>query len=172
VGRWSDTTTGGSLGVTHVLDMDSNPTASPISISPFLIWLEMMEVAMRPEEQNLGDRFRSDAAFHKGKGRDSPVDALNGDRLGDTSSEGARARDVGGGGQVDGTCIVKVSLTTLYSGREGPTDADVTDEGRVDAHPGDDSLEGPRNRQNLILAPAPPRPPSPPPLSRSAPICH
>lgn len=52
-GKWSETTTGSSLGITYVLDMDSNPTPSPMSISLFLIWLEMTETDMRPEEQNL-----------------------------------------------------------------------------------------------------------------------
>ena len=38
---------------THVADIDSNPTANPISISPLRIWFATFETAIRPEEQKL-----------------------------------------------------------------------------------------------------------------------
>lgn len=38
---------------THVADMDSNPTASPTSISPLRIWFATAETAIKPEEQKL-----------------------------------------------------------------------------------------------------------------------
>lgn len=41
---------------THVADMDSNPTASPTSISPLRIWFEIAETAIKPEEQKLRGR--------------------------------------------------------------------------------------------------------------------
>ena len=43
---------------THVADIDSNPTASPTSISPLRIWFDTAETAIKPEEQKLREDKR------------------------------------------------------------------------------------------------------------------
>lgn len=100
--------------------MDSNPTASPTSISPLRIWFATAETAIRPEEQKLR-RETSDlvndptltARFWDGcieRGENVPVDDLEGDGLGDTSGEGGGTSIVRSLGREDSSCDAKERL--------------------------------------------------------------
>ena len=56
---------GRCISRTHFADKLSEPIARPHSISPFLIWLEMIEMAMRPlEQKRLTDWTQDVSAVH------------------------------------------------------------------------------------------------------------
>jgi hypothetical protein len=95
---------------THTADIDSKPTAKPISISSFLIWFATLETAINPDEQNLKwVKWPDTAAVSVDTGRraiskpDIPVDDLYRNSDWESSGNSRGASIVRGFGRKDHT---------------------------------------------------------------------